>query len=250
MTDIPSYVLLSHEQALQRRMDVVANNLANVSTTGFKREMPLFEELVRPSEAEGPADTKPVSWVLDRGATHDARVGAFTATGHPLDVAIDGPGYFGVALPDGTSAYTRAGSFALSDDGTLVTASGQPVRGEGGGAIRIPPEAAGRVTVLGDGTLQGPTGPLGRLAVTRFEDESALVERGDGLLEAKAPGKELAAADTRLKGGGLESSNVQPIVETTQMIEVLRAYQTSQHLSDSIAELRKHALDRLGTFRN
>jgi len=250
MTDIPSYVLLSHEQALQRRMDVVANNLANVSTTGFKRELPLFEEMVRPNDGDAPPATRPVSWVLDRGATHDAREGGFTATGHALDVAIDGPGYLAVTVPGGTTAYTRAGSLALADDGTLVTATGAPIRGEGGAPIKVPPEAAGRVAILGDGTLQGPSGPLGRLAVTRFDDEGVLSVRGDGLLEASASGTELAAADTRLKSGGLESSNVQPIVETTQMIEVLRAYQTSQHLADSMAELRKHALDRLVTFRN
>lgn len=248
--DIPAYVLLSHEQALQRRMDVVANNLANVSTTGFKRELPRFEELVRTSEGEVPGDLKPVSYVLDRGAVHDSRAGGFTATGNPLDVAIDGNGYFAVTLPDGAVAYTRAGNLELRDDGTLVTAAGLPLRGEGGAAIRVPPEAAGRIGILPDGTLAGPGGPFGRLSVTRFEDEATLTPRGDGLLDAGVPGRELAAADTKLRSGGLESSNVQPIVETTQMIEVLRAYQTSQHLSDAIGDLRKRALDRLGSFRN
>lgn len=248
--DISSYVLLSHEQALQRRMEVVANNLANVSTTGFKRELPMFEEMVKPSEGEVPQDSKPVSYVLDHGAVHDSRGGGFNATGHPLDVAIDGPGYLGVTLPNGGTAYTRAGSLAVQDDGTLVTATGQPVRGEGGGAIRIPPDAAGRVAILTDGTVNGPSGPLGRLTVTPFGDESVLTARGDGLLDARSPGKELSAADTKLHSSGLEGSNVQPIVETTQMIEVLRAYQTSQHLADAIADLRKRALDRLSSFRN
>lgn len=248
--DIPSYVLLSHEQALRRRMDVVANNMANVSTTGFKRELPMFHEMVRQSEGAGPAEARKVSFVLDRGAVHDTRAGAFQPTGNPLDLMIDGRGYLSVQLPDGGTAYTRAGSLKLLDDGRLATAAGLPVLGEGGQPVTVPPDAAGRLALLPDGTLAAPEGPVGRLTVTAFTDESVLSPRGDNLFDAAEPGRELPAAETRLKAGGLEGSNVQPIAETTQMIEVLRAYQTSQRLNADIADLRKRAIDRLGSFRN
>ncbi|HYZ47734.1 MAG TPA: flagellar hook-basal body complex protein, partial [Sphingomonas sp.] len=97
--DISSYVLLSHEQALRRRMDVVANNMANTSTVGFRREQPVFREYVEQSP-ETPVETgRNVSFVLDYGAVHDTRAGAFQATGNPLDVMIDGPGYLTIEAP-------------------------------------------------------------------------------------------------------------------------------------------------------
>ncbi|WP_204272550.1 flagellar hook-basal body complex protein, partial [Enterobacter hormaechei] len=83
-----------------RRMDVVANNLANLSTTGFKREQPVFQEALRQSEGQEPA-ARSVSFVLDYGRVHDQTEGAFTATGNPLDVAVEGPGFLAVALADG-----------------------------------------------------------------------------------------------------------------------------------------------------
>lgn len=247
--DIPAYVLLSHEQALRRRMDVVANNMANVSTTGFKRELPLFHEQVRRSEGDAPADAKPVSYVLDFGAVHDASVGAFQATGNPLDLAIDGPGYLAVVTPDGGTAYTRAGSLKLLDDGTLATSAGHPVRGEGGAPIVVPPEASTRLSVQADGTVTGAQGPLGRITLTAFDDEAAVDPRGDGLFDG-SNGRELPAAETRFRTGGLEASNVQPIVETTQMVEILRSYQSSQRLSDSLSDMRKQAIGRLGRLGN
>lgn len=246
--DIPAYVLLSHETALRRRMDVVANNLANVSTTGFKREQPVFQETLRRSDSDMPA-ARAVSFVLDYGAVHDAAEGAFTATGNPLDLAIEGAGYFSVALPGGGTAYTRAGSLVLLDDGRLGTAGGEAVLGDSGQPITIPPEAQGRLTVGRDGTIEGPGGPLGRIAVTSFADPRALTALGNGLATGEG-GRVLAATEARLRSGGLEASNVQPVAETTAMIQILRAYQSSQKLGDALNDLRKGAIQRLGSFRN
>ena len=247
--DVSAYVLLSHEQALRRRLDVVANNMANVSTTGFRREQPVFRELVRQSEGQMAADAKPVSFVLDHGAVHDTRAGAFQSTGNPLDLMIDGPGYLSVATPDGGTAYTRAGNLKLLENGQLATAAGQPVLGEGGAPITVPAEQGGRISVLTDGTVNGPGGPLGRIAVTAFDNESLVSPIGNNLLTGTG-GRELPAEQTRLRSGGLESSNVQPIVETTQMVEVLRSYQTSQRMSDSLGDMRRNAIGRLGRLGN
>src|ERR1700754_463239 len=106
--DVSSFVLLSHEQALRRRLDVAANNMANTNTVGFKREQPLFHEYVEQTADAPIEDAKKTSFVLDFGAVHDATQGAFQATGNPLDVMIDGPGYFSVQTPGGV-AYTRGG---------------------------------------------------------------------------------------------------------------------------------------------
>lgn len=242
--DISSYVLLSQEQALRRRLDVAANNLANMNTVGFKREKPVFREYVEQGETTVTPDAKKTSYVLDYGAVHDATAGAFQLTENPLDVFIDGPGYLSVEAPGGGTAYTRAGYLKVLESGELATAGGQKLLGEGGKPISVPPESAGRLTISGDGTVMGPDGPLGRLTVTVF-NEANLDPRGDGMMNGKE-GRELSAAETRLKSGGVEGSNVNAIVETTDMVEILRAYQTSMNLNESMSDLRKKAIDRLG----
>ncbi|MFT3976482.1 MAG: flagellar hook-basal body complex protein [Sphingomonas bacterium] len=241
--DIASYVLLSQEQALRRRMDVAANNLANMSTVGFRRERPVFREYVEQTEsAVQPA--RQTSFVLDYGAVHDAAPGAFQQTGNPLDVMIEGDGYLSVQAGDGTVAYTRAGFIKVLENGELAATGGQRILGEGGKPIVVPPEEVARLSIAPDGTVSGANGPIGRLAVTVF-DEANVDPRGDGLMNATG-GRELAAAETRLRSGGVEGSNVNAITETTDMIAILRAYQTSQNISQSMSDMRKQAIDRLG----
>lgn len=242
--DVSAYVLLSHEQALRRRMDVTANNLANVSTTGFKREQPVFGEHLRETGPEAVDGATQAHFVLDRGAVHDTAAGAFQVTGNPLDVMIEGAGYLAVESPDGGTAYTRAGHLTLLPSGELATRSGQQVLGEGGRPISVPPEDAASLRIAADGTLSGATGPLGRIAVTRL-DEASVTPLGDNLFSG-AGAAELPAAETRLKAGGVEGSNVQPVTETTRMVEILRAYQSSVRMSESLGDMRKRALERLG----
>lgn len=240
--DISSYVLLSQETALRRRMDVAANNLANMNTVGFKREQPVFREYMEKTEsAVKPAQQ--TAFVLDYGATHDFSQGAFQPTGNPLDVMIEGNGYLSVQAPDGSTAYTRAGQLKMLPSGELATSSGNRVLGEGGKPIVVPAEAANQVQIGKDGTVDGPGGPFGRITVTQF-DEAGVDPRGDGLFDG-AGGRELASGDTHLISGGIEGSNVNAIQETTDMVEILRAYQTSQNLSQSMNDMRKSAIERL-----
>lgn len=244
--DISFYVLLSQEQALKRRLDIVANNMANVSTVGFKREQPVFHEYVERADDALVDDAKDTSFVLDYRAIHDMAPGAFQPTGNPLDVMIEGPGYLGVELPDGSgTAYTRAGFVKVLENGDLASAGGQPLLDEAGQRINIPPEQASRISIARDGTVMGNDGPLGRLAVTVFDDETNLAPRGDGLYSG-AQGRTLTSEETKLRSGGVEGSNVQPITETTSMIEILRSYQNSVRMSESLNDMRKRALDRLG----
>jgi flagellar basal-body rod protein FlgF len=245
--DISSFVLLSHEQALQRRLDVTANNMANTSTVGFKREQPVFHEYVeRGGDASTPSAST-TSYVLDYGAIHDTSMGAFQSTGNPLDVMIDGPGYLSVETSDGGTAYTRAGFVKVLQSGDLATAGGQRIMDANGKPINVPPDQIANLTIASDGSVSGQQGVLGRIAVTVFAEESGVTPRGDGLMTANG-GRILTAAETKLTTGGVEGSNVQPIVETTAMVELLRSYQSSQNLSQSMNDLRKNAIDRLGRF--
>ena len=243
--DLSSFVLLSHERALQRKLEIAANNLANMNSVGFKREKPLFHEYLQKGRNGVGAEVDETSYVLDYGATHDTAQGSFQVTGNPLDVMIDGPGYLSVDLGEGEVGFTRAGSLKVMETGEVTNSAGRPVLGEGGAPLFVPPDLIGQLSVAKDGAIMGPDGPIGRISVTVFEDEAALVQRGDGLMTG-AGGRELAPEETRIQSGGLESSNVQAIVETTDMIEILRSYQASKRMADDISEMRKRALSRLG----
>jgi flagellar basal-body rod protein FlgF len=242
--DVSSYVLLSREQALRRQLDVTANNMANMTTVGFKRERPVFREYVERSAENAVDAAKATSFVLDYGALHDTKAGAFQATGNPLDLMIDGPGYFAVEAPGGGTAYTRAGFVKTNETGELIAADGQKLLGEGGRPIAVPVEQLPTLSIASDGTVSTREGVLGRLTVTVFGDERMLTPRGDGMM-AGGGGRELATTETRLRSGGVEGSNVEPIVETTAMVDILRAYQTTMRIAQDMDELRKRAIGSL-----
>ncbi|MEW9854500.1 flagellar hook-basal body complex protein [Novosphingobium sp. M1R2S20] len=242
--DVSSFVLLSHEQALRRRMDVVANNMANTSTAGFKREQPVFHEFVEKGAENAVDAARNVSFVLDYGAVHDTRAGMFQTTGNALDVMIEGPGYLAVEAPGGGTAYTRAGSLKVLESGDLATSAGLRILDENGQPINVPPDQTAGLKIGEDGSIVGAAGPLGRLSVTVFDNEAMVSPRGDGMMAGEG-GRVLAANEARLRSGGLEGSNVEPIVETTNMVEILRSYQTSQRMSEALNEMRKRAIERL-----
>lgn len=245
--DISTYVLLSHEQALRRRLDVTANNMANSSTVGFKREQPVFHEYVERTDDAPVQSARNTSYVLDFGAIHDTSMGVFQPTGNPLDVMIDGPGYLAVEAPDGGTAYTRAGFIKVLPSGDLSTAGGERLLDAGGKPINVPPDQLRGLSVAADGSVKGPSGVLGQLAVTVFADETNVSPRGDGMM-AGSGGRILSPTETKLIAGGVEGSNVQPIAETTAMIDILRSYQSSQRMTQAMDDLRKNAIDRLGRF--
>jgi len=242
-------ISLSQQIAAYRSMDVIANNLANVSTPGFKRESAKFEEYltkVRPSE--GQTGPQSVSFVKDGGTMRDISQGNITATGAPYDVALNGKGFFTVSTPQGMR-YTRDGHFSLDASGQIVTADGYAVQGDGG-AITITP-VDGDVHIAADGTLSsvvnGNLTQLGKLRLTDFADERALNKEGANLYSASQPGTTAKAAVVQ---GALESSNVQPVLEISKMIEVMRAYEATATLSKSQEDLSRDAITKLGTMPN
>jgi len=239
-------VSLSHQLASYRAMDVIANNIANVSTPGFKREAAKFEEFVtmmRP--AEGQTGMQPVSFVKDAGVMRDSSQGNLEQTGATYDIAITGSGFFQVQTPAGMR-YTRDGHFSLDTNGNMVTAQGYPVQGDGG-AITIAP-TDGQIVIAPDGTvssvLNGVTNLLGKLKVVDFANTSALIKQGSNLYSTTQTPNTPAVVGVRQ--GALEASNVQPVIEISHMIEVMRAYEATASLSKSQEDMMRQAINQLG----
>ncbi len=232
-------VALSRQVALRRQMDVIANNIANANTTAFKAQRMVFETFLADVGARQPK----LAFVQDVAVVRDPADGALVTTGNRLDVAIRGEGYFEVETPQGRR-YTRSGHFRLADDGTLVTSHGHPVLAEDGFPIMTVPGDS-EITISADGTVSSESGELARLALMAFETPDALERVAGGLYRAETV--PLPALDTEVVQGALERSNVEPIVEMTRMIELLRSYQGAQRIATDAAELRRQAVRALGT---
>lgn len=241
--DSTLFVGLSHQMAMRRNMDVLANNIANMNTTSFKRESVVFEEyLVRMNNTETPI-ARNVSYVHDTALIRDFSEGAFKSTGNPLDFALSGRNFFRVGMPDGTEKYTRNGHFRLSDNGEIVTSSGHPVLDDGGNPIVIDGED-GTIDVAADGTLSTSLrGPIGRLGIVTFENLSTLEKSGESLFTAEDDPE--PAENFTLLQGMYEGSNVEPISEMTQMMNFARRYQTVAKLLEDQQNLQSKANSRL-----
>lgn len=235
---------LSRQVALRRELDIVANNLANIGTSGFKNEQVLFEEYLMPvARAEGfPRADRRLSYVQDKATWRDFSVGPVEVTGNNLDVAL-GEGAFLVVQTPAGERYTRAGSLQMDNEGRVVTASGHPVLTTAG-VIQLAPED-GEIAIASDGTISTEEGPLGRLRLAGFDNLQALTEQGGGLYASAAPANEFAPGEARVTQGALERSNVQPITETTRLIEISRAYQSVASMLQRSDEMRRSAIERL-----
>jgi flagellar basal-body rod protein FlgF len=233
------YLSMSGAKATLQRQDVLAHNLANASTTGFRAEMAAFRAV--PIRGDG-ASTR--AFALESTIGHDMRGGPVQTTGRELDVAVKGNAWLAVQGLDGTEAYTRAGALEVDAEGQLVTATGRLVLGDGG-PITLPPGA--RVDIAGDGTLNATVGDGRPQAVGRLKlvTPEAPLKRGDDGLFRAADGNALDADDAaRLQAGALEGSNVSPVETMVAMIAASRQFE-QQMKSLQTAEQREQAASRL-----
>ncbi len=233
----PVYIGLSKQMVLQSQMDLLSNNIANMNTPGYRAQNMLFEEHI--SAPEGGGD--PLSMIVDFGQYHVTRPGPVKITGNPFDVALNGPGYFGVETPGGTR-YTKAGSFETNALGELVTPAGYPVAGAGGGSIIIPKDA-GQVKISADGTLSSPDGEIGKLMVVEFENPQSLKPEGDNLYMTDEEGT--PSVETTVTQGAIEGSNVQSVREMTEMIRVMREFQMVQRSIQNEHDRQRKVIQRL-----
>ncbi|MEP1767153.1 MAG: flagellar hook-basal body complex protein [Sulfitobacter sp.] len=213
------YITLSRQSGLQREMQVVANNIANAATTGFRAEGVIFSEYVKSVDV-GPS--------LSMGQGNIGKTsfeqGALQQTGGTFDFAIEGDGYFVVQTPLG-DRLTRAGAFSPNAEGELVTPDGYAVLDAGRAPLFVPAEA-GTLAVSSDGTLSMDGTPIGQMAIVRPLEPLEMV-REDGVMFRADAGDEVAE-DARVLQGFVEGSNVNPLLELSRMIEVQRAYEMGQ----------------------
>lgn len=230
------------QMVLRRRMEAVANNIANVATTGFKADTFAFEMME--GDARDNGKVRDIRFVREAGLVRDMASGPIANTGNPFDVAIDGEGFFSVQGEDGETLYTRAGDFTLAADGRLVTAAGQPVLSDSGTPLVF--DLRGEQPVIDrTGAISVAGVEAGRIGVFRFESPEGLEKVGDN---AYAPGAQIATATTeaRVIQGALEGSNVRAVVELTRLIEISRAYESASRIVSGDDELRKNAIQTLG----
>jgi flagellar basal-body rod protein FlgF len=240
------YVGLSRQMLLQRELDIAANNLANVDTAGFKlEEMMSSADPTTTAGAKVGATVVPLTFVTANGVARDYSQGPLTQTGAPLDVAIDGKGFFKITTAAGTR-YTRDGRFTLDASGKLTTQAGDAVQGDGGD-ITLDPKK-GPVSIGANGTISQAGSVVGKLAVVTFDSLAALSKDGGNLYRNDSNLTDVPATAATLKQGMLEGSNVQPITQITRLIEINRAYDAVSNMISSTGSLSNSAIQRLGAI--
>ncbi len=254
--DASLWVAKTGLDAQQTRMNVISNNLANVNTTGFKRDRAVFEDLLyqtikQPGGQTTNATQSPTGLMLGTGVKINATEklhmqGNMVNTQAPLDVAITGDGYFQIQMPDGTTSYSRDGNFKISNTGQIVTALGFPVIP----AITIPNNAAS-LTFGRDGAVSvelvagGGAQNIGQIQIARFVNPSGLKPIGNNLYEASQASGVAQVLQPGLNGAGtlnqgsLEASNVNVVEEMVNMIETQRAYEINSKAISAVDGMLK-----------
>jgi len=241
------YVALSQQMALRRMLDVTANNVANMNTTAFRAERPVFDDFVARARNGGDA----TAFVVDRATYTDQREGTVAMTGNPLDVAIRGDAWMQVQTPDG-ARFTRDGRLKIDADGRLVGVDGHPVTGPDGAEIQLPEDATDlTIGARGDITYKtaAATGAVetvqvGRIGLFRLPGPQGLAREEGGLV--RFAGRAAEAEGATLVQGALEGSNVQPIVEMVRLIDLSRAYGQANRVVETEHERQRNAIAKIG----
>ncbi|MBD3761796.1 flagellar basal-body rod protein FlgG [Sphingomonadaceae bacterium G21617-S1] len=262
MSNAALHVARTGLDAQNMRMQVIANNLANVNTTGFKRDRASFETLAyQAMTAPGAASSESTKYatgtnlgsgVQINGTAKIETQGSIQTTGNPLDLAIQGSGYFQVQMPDGRTGYTRDGNFKMSSDGTIVTTDGYQLQPQ----IQIP-EGATNVTIGPDGSVsaslagQTEVSQLGKIEIANFINPAGLQAEGNNLLTETASSGQPQVGAGGIDGRGtiaqnsLEGSNVNIVEELVDMIETQRAYEVNSKMISSTDQMLQYANQNL-----
>jgi flagellar basal-body rod protein FlgG len=238
------YSALSGNVAAMKRMEIISNNLANANTPGFKKDRMLFESMLA-ANTNPPAvpPGKTADPILQKDSVFiDYSQGPVAQTGNSFDLAIDGDGFFVVNTPDGT-AYTRQGNFRMAEDGTMVTVDGFPVMGQGGNVIKI---QGSRVEIDAKGEVSVDGTPAGIISVVDFPKPYKLTKSAGALFTPADPQVVPQAANSAIRQGHLEGSNVETISEMVQMIETNRYFDACSKVIKGYDDMASKAATDLG----
>lgn len=239
-----SLVGLSRQVALRRELDVVANNVANMNSAGFKSDEMVFAEYLAPKARDDTfrRQDRTLSFVEDRATVPNFAAGELQTTDSDTDVAIDGDGFFVVDGPGGPR-YTRNGAFRFDRDGILVSNEGHKVLSTSG-PIRLGQNETG-FSVSEDGTISTSEGQRGRLRVVRFSNLMALRKETAASFSSSEEPAQAATGTTRVVQHAIEKSNVRGIAEMSRLVEVTRAYENISAMLQKQDDMRQTAVERL-----
>src|SRR2546421_661373 len=245
-----SLVGLSRQIALARELDVVANNIANLNTTGFKADNVVFQEYLMPGARANQfaANDRQLSFVQDRATWLDLSQGPVEQTGNPLDVAISGNAFLTVQTPRG-ERYTRNGALQINAQGQLVTSEGLQLIGQNGPIVFQPNDRD--ISIGIDGLISVREGQnttdsqRGKLKLASFDQPQRLQKDGTSTYMAPARVTPQVPTNARVSQGAVEKSNVKSVLEVTRMVEVTRAYTLIASMLQSQSDTRKSAIDKL-----
>tara|TARA_B100000686_G_scaffold348459_1_gene439543 strand:+ start:1305 stop:2093 length:789 start_codon:yes stop_codon:yes gene_type:complete len=244
----------------QRKLEVLANNLANMNNAGFKKDDLVFESMVPPFRKDSldvsrnvllPVEQSNlnVSYAGVAGFSTNFTQGTLDQTNNVFDVALDGEGFFVVDTPDGVR-YTRKGNLHLDEQNNLVTQNGFLLQGAQGGNITLP-NVTGEITIDTDGNISGGSGvaivPLGRMKVVTFDDKTGLEKKGDGMFKLIDPStQEQIPGKTQVRQGYVEQSNVKSVDEMVSLIDTVRSFEAYQKMIQTIDQLDERSANSIG----
>jgi len=238
------YVMGSKMNGLEESLQLIANNLANTDTPGFKRTLSGFSSVLEGMTQQAianPAAPSP-EWPVLSERTLDLTQGSIRTTGRTLDLAIQGKGFFAVDTPNGPR-YTRKGRLYQNSDGDLTDSAGHRIVSQSG-ALRLPPEA-GQITIARDGQVLADGKPIGQISLVDVPEPALLVPEGSGLLRNDGkPTK--SAVGSQITQGAIEESNVKPMQEMVALIEVSRAYEAATRIMKREEALNKQLISNMG----
>lgn len=235
-------IAASRQGALKRQLEIVANNLANMSTNGYKSSQMMFVEHVVKSKGGERLISPNLTYTRDIATRIDVSDGAIETTGNPLDLAIRNDGFFVVRDAQGQEYYTRNGQFRLDTTGQIVNQQGHALMASGGQPIILSPNDS-QINVARDGTLSTENGQLGKIRVVQFDNPQDMQRTSGAMFTSQNPPTDIAAPD--IIQGSLEGSNVEPIMEMSRMIELHRSYDSAKSFIEKEDERQKSMIQGL-----
>jgi flagellar basal-body rod protein FlgF len=240
--DNTTTIALSRLSAQSRAMDVIAGNLANMSTPGYRAERVVFADwLSSQSGTTAPRGDRSVAYTQDRATYRDQAEGTLTQTGNPLDLALSGDGYFTVQTSAGTRL-TRAGRFTLQATGTITDEAGNALLDTNGQPMVVN-AADTKLTVTADGAISSQNGAIGKIAIVKPNDANRMTAEGGRLFRADVPTTPVSAP--RIVQGAVEDSNVRPVAELVRMMSTQRDFQFVSQFVEAEGQRHQNAIDKI-----